>query len=351
MSLNSPALFDPVLDRLRFDAAKYYGYPTTHLVVSGYQERPFSHVLRVEVHKDSSSGSVGCLFAKIFKTDVHRPDIVRQRVARDYATTVAVHQAMQAHQGLGVVPPVACYSDLFAMVTEEVRGSTLLGHLTRHAAWWSRPGVHEIDSVLDNVGRWIGVFQSAARSEGLGSRGQMRDYIDHRLKRLVSMDRSGLNESGRAGLLALVDALTEATDGAEWSLVPVHSDMALGNILVADSRIVVLDFAMAKSGTRLQDVSRVFVQLDLLLAKPFIRTALIRGAQKALLRGFDRTLMEDLPMFRLMVLRHRINHLVGLMHDEQSFSQRMYNSRLARRHYEWIRQELNRSSLPAGHTR
>ena len=349
MSADSSALFAPVLDRLRVDAARYYGFPMAHLVVSNYQQRPFSHVLRVEVHKDASSTSVGCLFAKIFKTDAHRPETMRKRVVQDYDTTVAVHQVMQAHRDLGVVPPVACYPDLLAMVTEEVQGSTLLDHLTSHAAWWSRPRATEIDTVLENVGRWIRVFQSAGPSGEVVSPAQMRDYIDYRLKRLVRVGHSGLDESGRGRLLALVDALADAAESSEWALAPVHSDMALGNILVAGSRIVVLDFAMAKTGTRLQDVTRAFVQLDLLQAKPFIRAAVIRQAQGALLRGFDPALVEDRPMFRLMVLRHRINHLVGLMHDAHSLRQKMYNSRLARRHYGWIRQELNRASLPAGH--
>ena len=348
MGIDAPEVFAPVLDRLRVDAAKHYGSSTTRLVASRYDERPFSHVLRVEVHNDVGTGPAAGLFVKVFKADADRVEMMRDRVANDYATTVSVYEAMRRHDDLGVVPPIACYPDLLAMVTEEVQGPTLLNHLTNHATWWSAAGAADINEGLERVGRWIRVFQGVNAAAEADAADEMRDYIDHRLKRLVSMRHSGFEESGRTRVLRLVDTLSRAADESDWDQVPVHSDMALGNILIANGRIVVLDFAMAKSGNRLQDVSRVFLQLDLLRAKPFIRSAVIAEGQRALLRGFDVTLLPDRPMFRLMMLRHRINHLVGLIHDKHSFAGQMYNRGLIRRHYNWIRQEVNRT-VPAGH--
>ena len=133
---------------------------------SRYEQRPFSHVLRIDVHTDTSSAPVRSLFAKVFKADVGRLEMMRQRVANDYATTLAVYQAMRCHDDLGVVPPVACYPDLLAMVTEEVRAATLLDHLTSAATWWSGVRRNETNGVLENVGRWIHAFQGADHFSG-----------------------------------------------------------------------------------------------------------------------------------------------------------------------------------------
>ena len=349
MTSTSPAFFAPVLERLRSDAAKYYGYPDVRLVPAQYDQRPFSHVLRIEVHKDASERPTACLFAKVFKTDPARMERMQQRVAKDYDTTLAIYERLQQHADLGVVPPVVCYPDLLTIVTEEVKGSTLLEHLTNRATWWRGAGETDIERVLDNVGRWIHVFQDVGGSAEGGSADQMREYIDHRLRRLVRLPKSGFDEAARTEVLGLVGSLSDASESSEWSQVPVHSDMALGNILVTSSGIVVLDFAMAKSGNRLQDVSRVFVQLDLLNAKPFIRPSVIQKAKDALLRGFDATVRDSQPMFRLMVLRHRLNHLIGLLDGDHRFAERIYNAVLIRRHLRWIREAVAQGSSSARH--
>ncbi len=141
-------------------------------------------------------------------------------------------------------------------------------------------------------------------------------------------------------MLSHVDALGHRAAPEDLREVAVHSDLALGNIIVSGDRIVVLDFAMAKRGTRLHDLTRLAVQLDLLSVKPQFGSRVIRRLQLAVLEGFDPALRMDRPMFRLLTLLHRVNHLTTLSVNRFSPAEAVYNALVRRRHRRWIAAEL-----------
>ena len=97
----------------------------------------------------------------------------------------------------------------------------------------------------------------------------------------------GFSSDDRLAVLNHIQALGAQIAPQDLKEVAVHSDLALGNILVSDGRIVVLDFAMSKLGTRLHDLTRLYVQLDLLAVKPRFSSRVVRRLQQALLNGFD----------------------------------------------------------------
>jgi Ser/Thr protein kinase RdoA (MazF antagonist) len=141
-----------------------------------------------------------------------------------------------------------------------------------------------------------------------------------------------------------LERLGAEIDSEELRAVPIHGDMALGNILVAGSRVVVLDFAMAKHGCRLLDLTRVFHQIELLHMKPQFRGSLIRDAQASLLEGFDGALNPRHALFRLYMLIHRINHVGSLTLNAAPFPASVYNRLVRRYHWRQINAEL---SMPA----
>ncbi len=59
--------------------------------------------------------------------------------------------------------------------------------------------------------------------------------------------------------------------------VIVHADSAPGNVMVTDSGVAVLDFAMASRGTSLQDLTRLALQYRPERGKPQFRPAAVRG--------------------------------------------------------------------------
>ena len=338
-----PGSLAPVLARLQGDVARHYGNAATRLVPLDYQDREFSHVLRVAVHDDGASEPFSHLFVKLTKpkTVGGGGSRLRDRVIRDFETMARVHSFMAAHHDLGVVPPVACYPEHFAIVTEQVSGPTLKEYLTRHAAWFPRAGALSASTaLLETAGRWIRTFQASMSVSGEVRLDEVREYVDYRLKKLVAANPGSFDEEHRQRVLKHVDALSELVPDADLKEVAVHSDLALGNILVDGQRIVVLDFGMTKTGCRITDVTRLYVQMELLALKPYIRRGVIGHLLSGLLTGFAPDLRPENPLFRLFVLRHRINHLVTLLEEGNTGVSRAYSRFVCRSHYRWLEREL-----------
>lgn len=303
-------------------------------------ERLHSHVLRVALCPEGGTNPHTHLFLKVQKPRIvgGSVDGMRNRVENDFATTARVHARMAHGVTFGAVRPIACYPELLAIVTEEVTGETLLDRLQRQARW--RPHVDVMDSLREALkasGRWIRAFQEGSDSEEVMTPDAVRAYIDHRLAKIANA--TGVRgERLRAGLLLRIDALCRSIGAAQ--LVPVHADLSPSNLMVAsDGRIVVIDFAMARLGHPLQDVARLFTQLQLLSSKPQFRPAVIGRLQTALLEGFDPTLTNDEPAFRLQIIAQRVNHLGSLTIRRYSRLEGAYNWFVRRRHWGWLEAE------------
>jgi hypothetical protein len=123
-------VFDPILDRLRTDASRHFGVSALRFEPVAYEDREFSHVLRLAVYGDDARTPLSHLYVKAGKPKLIEggPDEQRDRVIRDFETTQRVHASMAASADFGVVPPVACYPEHLAIVTEQVDGPTLLQH-------------------------------------------------------------------------------------------------------------------------------------------------------------------------------------------------------------------------------
>jgi hypothetical protein len=340
--VQAPAAFAPVLARLEADAAEHFRISPLRLVPSGCVERPFSYVMRVEALREGGASLVSRLYVKLFKSKaVPGDEIMRKRVAHDYEITGRVHAWMSQHDDLGAVRPVVCYPEHLAIVTEEVPGPTLHDYVLRRIRWpRSTRHVDELNTTMATVGRWLRVFQSIDAPAAYVTINALRQYIDHRLQRLVRDGGGSFTEVDRAAVLRHIERLGSQILEHELAEVAIHADMSLGNLVVCDRRVVVLDFAMSKRGSSLHDLTRLFLQLDLLAVKPDVRSSVIRQLQSAMIRGFDPLLTPERPLFRLLALLHRVNHLTTLSVHRAPFVEEMYNAIVRRRHRQSLAAEL-----------
>jgi aminoglycoside phosphotransferase (APT) family kinase protein len=339
-------LFDPVLARLRAEAATHFGTSNAQLIPVAHEERPFSHLLRVAVCRDQdrTDRPVLHVFVKVFKPK-HDGGVekMRVRVAHDFQITGRVSEALAHYEDLGTVRPIACYVEHMAIVTEQADGETLLTHLQSLARWFPASGTRrKLAETLSSVGRWLRAFQTIDPGTGNVALADLRAYVESRLERLVAS--RVFSESLRRRILLHLDTLGKEVRSAELANVLVHSDFALGNILVSGRRIVVLDLAMAQHGSSLHDISRLFLQLDVLRAKPQFRPAVVRILQDALLRGFDETLKPTRPLFRYLLMLHRVNHLGTLSLVREPFPGSVVSRRVRRLHQRWIDRELQKEA-------
>jgi hypothetical protein len=341
---SAPACVQPVLERLRADSMLHFGVPDARLQPVDYRERPFSHVLRVAVFTDDPDRPATHLFVKVFKARAADVQRISARVAQDFETTSRVRAALSRWNDLGVVRGVACYPDHLASVTEETAGTTLSEYLHGGAMWLSAHGrLIDATATMERVGRWVRAFQTIAPSQGCLTLDRLRSYVDLRLARLVELPAAGFDATDRRRVLAHIDRLWRDVDPVDLEEVPIHADLAPGNIIVTPGRITVLDFAMSSAGSRLHDLSRLFLQVELMTLKPQFRPPVLRQLNASMLRGFDPELDASRPMFRLLSMQHRVNHLATLSSAKESFPTSAYNWHVRRNHRAWIADELRRS--------
>ena len=336
------AAFEPILERLTADTATFFGIEGVRLTPVEQHERPYSFVARMGVHRPGETVPFTYLYVKSVKVSGGHKERERmgQRVAHEFEVTKLVYDAMHLQPDVGVVRPVACYPEHLVIATEQIAGVTMLDYVIGHASWFGRRDSGELATVMANTGRWLRAFQSSDPGGGTVTLEWFRDYVDIRLRRLV--DRSGgrFRELDRQQTLDHINRLWPQIGANHLNEVAIHADLALTNVLVAGRRIVVLDFAMAKRGGPLHDLTRLYVQIEMLGMKPQLRRAVVRDAQAALLTGFDSSLTRDSPAVRLYVLLHRINHYGSLILKPSSFPTSWYNALVARQHRRWLDSEL-----------
>ena len=340
-----PPQFAQILPRVCEDLARQLG-GDVRLGPFTYEDRRFSHLLHAQVSCDARAG-VPPVFVKIYKAAANPADVakMRTRVEHDYRSNERAFLHMSRWPGLTTVQPVGFYPEQLAVASEEARGETLLARLERSAAGFpSRATMTELSSALARTGAWLKAYSTLERIETPAPAGAFREYEDIRLKKLVAAPLARFTAHDREQVLAHIERLSAAAGPARLEQTPAHGDLALGNLLVDGDRIVVLDFGMAGRGMPFQDLARVYVLVDLLRTKPQYRASTIRPLLRALVDGFDPGLRSDDPRFRLVLLRHHVNHLVTLSERHERFPAGIYNWFVRREHRRWIAHEVASSS-------
>lgn len=300
--------------------------------------RPYSDVARVRYSGGQASGT---FYAKVFRPRApgqDERDFMAQRVKRDFEVTARLYREMRRHESIAVPRPLACYPELLAVVTEAAPGVPLLDVLESEGRF--RVPQERLDYLRDSlarVGRWVKVFQDSGPTSPTVEYADVATYIDLRLQRLVAHPSFAFTESDRAAVLSAIEATWPALAESDRVAVPLHADMALGNILVARSGVTVLDLAMTSGGTRFHDVAHLFMQLDLLTAKPSFRRSTVSSLQRALLDGYEPGVSDASPLFRIMLLQHVVCHASGLLHRPAGRLARLYNRWVLRRHLAFLR--------------
>ena len=337
VTLHPPSLgaFDAVLERLRDDSLRCFGAGEISLRPGRLFVRPFSRVLELHV---SPAGQPLTAFVKILKprSDTREEmEATRRNVAREYNTLASVHRALGSTSGFSTPRPIACYPELLALVTQSVDGEPLTRVLAKLRGSPSAAVIDGAAEAMRNVGAWLKAFQGMGTSDPPVSLDRMRAYLDTRLRRLGEL-RVG-DPTMREDLLRYFDRRAQEVPAGDLASVPVHADFTPENVIVAGNQVSVLDFTMAKHGARYLDLAHMYMQIEMLKARPWFRAATIDRQTAALLSGYDRTLQLDSALFELLLLQ---NVVCFVMHtaemDISGVPARLLAHHLRRRHVKWL---------------
>jgi serine/threonine protein kinase len=336
-----PAVFANALDRLSAQSEQYFGHRAAIIQPVALADREAARVLRARVR--TPNGNDRHIFVKVFKPRGQSSEdwrFMRARVTHDFAVTSEIYRALSEVSDLSAVRPLACFPEELILVTEEARGEPFDALLERRATWQPHNRtLDELTHVALRIGGWLKAFQGVRRLDGRITLDAMREYLDFRLRRLVSNRNGAFSERQRQSVLSHFDALSRDVGQADLNEVLVHGDIAPSNILVETPgpKIVVIDFAMASTGGAYLDVARLFTQLEFLKAKPKFRPHVVARLQAALLEGFDPSLRPSHPLFKLFELQHVICHIANLSLNPAPPMARLYNLYQLHRHRRWLR--------------
>lgn len=292
--------FDSLLAELSAGSQLYFGDDRAVIHPIARLERPYSALLRVRVE---AAGHESYAFLKVFKPrsgDADELAQLRRFVEREYRSTRNLHDAFRGRPDLTALRPVAVFPEQLALVTEEVRGETF--DLVARRARRGGAAAAAAEAAAERIGAWIKTYQEVTAAEGLLSLDGQREYVDVRLRKLA---RGILTEDERQRALQRYDTIAARINTADLGLVAIHADLSPTNILIApDGRVTILDFAMAKTGSRYHDVAHLYVHLERLPSRVPLRAERAEILQVALLRGISPALSASHPLFALMLLQH-----------------------------------------------
>jgi len=320
--------FAALLSALAAGSQQYFGDRDAILEPVSRLERPFSDLLRLRV---TAAGRESHAFLKIFKARLSTPEELaqlRRFVEREFRATTSLYEAVRSHSGLNALRPVALFADDLAIVTEEVVG-VRFDRLLRDGLWGRRT-IAPVPDVAGRIGAWVRTYQQVIEAEGLLSLEERRDYLEVRIQRLKAA--GVFAEGDRKLVLDYFDTTAAFIAPQPMALVAIHADLCPTNILIGfDGGVTILDFAMAKTCARYNDVAHLFMHLEFLRWRPRLRSHVINEAQTALLLGYDPSLSPDDPLFRLVLLEHLVCHLTFLAERQTGHLEPAYRWFLRRR--------------------
>jgi hypothetical protein len=333
-----PTPLEAILARLSAQPAHYFSGRPIRLDIVERIHRPFSELARVRVDCGSETTYA---YVKRFKPKAAGEEqwlLTRDRVRRDYETSLRMLQSVKGYDGVRAVRPIACFPQELVLVTEELSGETLGAILERSARGYPGRGeLAHLARVLERVGEWIRIFQGDQPKPRTFSLEAMREYLDVRLRKIVASPNDRFSQADSENVLAWFDSCAALVPASDRIEVPVHADVCPANILVDGTTVGGIDFAMASTGGLYLDVARMFTQLEFLKAKLSFRPSVVATLQSALLRGFDPHLRPDRPFFRLFVLQHTVTQFLKLTLRPGRSTARLWNWHVRRRHGHWLR--------------
>ncbi len=328
--LHGTAEFGPVIDELRRNAAAHFGVPNVEIEPLRRIEGPYSNVLRVAVHAGPAQSHA---YIKVFKPRGNSPEDrarVERFLLREFGAATTLHQGLAGERDLGALRPIACLPEHRAIVTAEVSGTPFADVLLRSPAT-------RVSEIAARIGRWVRAYQDVAATGGEIELDERRRYVDDRLRLLVP---AILDEQERLDVLDRLDRLSIAIGWASVPAVAIHADLTPTNVLVgADGRVTVLDFTMAKTGTRLHDLAHMYFHLDRFVRHHPSRRDAGTRAKRALLEGYDPSLTPGDPLFQLMLWQHAVCH-VAMLAERRPIVGRIVQRWLIRRRWQQMRKGL-----------
>jgi len=296
-----------------------------HLHILKITKRPYSYVARCRL---TGSDSETYVHAKYYQKSNISEKEMSHMVEQDFQRLSYWNDKFRNSDRFGVVKPLFTIPEKSIIITKEIPGQDLLSAITKHATFFSSQNrMKKLQTSLRDIGHWLKYFQSLnPEVDERFSIDDFADYLDVRLKILGEDQRRHFPDEYGKRIRDYISQRRNLISDEELKIAYCHGDFNLGNVIANDNRVTGLDFGAREKSSFLLDVSRIYHQLFLFNLKPQFRFSVIRELQKALLEGFGSPEAERLMIFRFLLVRHTLTHLVGITRFwQKGFKERLYN--------------------------
>ena len=300
-----------------------------------------SYVIRLRiVGSDQTTGVYVKIFRRVETIDNKDP---QDLLHNEFKNLVKWQEKFSNSTKFKTVKPLFFQQDQNIIATQEAEGISLIQVLRGINLFPSSKRMTEVKENLFNVGQWQNYFQSLSpKSDKKFSIEEFINYVDIRLKELTGNPQRKFPKSYRDKILKYISNQKKTFGKNDYKLALSHGDFALGNILVTDQVVTVLDFGEVTLDSFLLDIARIYHQLFLMTVKPTFRTSIISQLQDAFLKGFGLENAEHLTIFRFLLIRHTLTHLVSITRFwKKDMKERVYNSLVLRTELKFLDQLLS----------
>ena len=327
----------PIIAAVTREAGAWFGVPVDAVTPGPHVERAASDSLLLWVKTAARTEGVSIRVWRVNTETIHERRRVEERVRREFQATTEAWRAFAGSESVGCVRPLGYFPEHLAIATEVAPGRQLSELLQRVLLpFASKPDRLLFDRVCQRLADWLRRFQASGGAGTTCDPADLNEYVDSRLRRMVSNPFSGFTEADRVRVLLVTAWLTARLRPEELVEVPLHDDLTLDKVVGSDERLTVLECGGMRRGLAYQDLARLHMYVGLFASDHQYSASLIRDAQRRLLRAFDPQLDAAGPAFRVAQLVNVVEHYFTLS-AQRSSGTTLHDWRTMRRHRAWLR--------------
>jgi len=347
---------EQVLARLRRQARELWPEtPPVDFRLARHLARPYSNVYRLQLVANpvlSHAAPPRFIYVKIFspgKKFQANPEKYLSRLATEFTAGQRLYAALGDEQEIAVIKPLVFYPEVLAMASEEAPGVTLADLIERDAKLWpAAPQIEQLAQHCRRAGHALAAMQKATAEASRFDPGEMLEYIDVRMQRLLQSEQTPFTKTDRQQIGKFLETAIPAIPTEQLGLCGTHGDYAPFNLLAAPEKITVADFTMFKIGSVYNDPAYFYHRLEGYLHKPIFRTPTIRRLQEAFLQGYAGARAEcvtEEALFKIFWIKHVVNNYSAIMRQrivmngrQVSLPEQLFNRHVFRRYNRWLQE-------------
>jgi hypothetical protein len=305
--------FSEAIYQLRKNAHKYFGACKVLSIdpVSLMQGR-HSQILKARVTFKAGSLSICMKRMKSSGNAIEHRRRLERRIENEFAAATMIYESFKhCSQDYNCVKPIACFPADLILVMEECAGEPLMRLISTRAKFWPRLKIRKaLGGYCYLSGKWLKIFQQLTiKDDARLDPGDLAQYIDVRLQKLVARSAIPFSETLRSRILTFLEAKAPQLAATDLVIAGVTGDFVPANVLVERERVAVLDFGMFNYGSIFQDLAQYYQHIDFFRQKLIYSPAMISELQEAFLRGYDPNFDSSKALFSVFRVRAVVNRL------------------------------------------